>query len=133
MVGLDTLTVNLYYVGVQDRGLAFDVIDLVLAEQRCYSLCETVDDLATAGDARRVVGAHAFYGNAESRCVVHSVQHLCVVQERFGGDASPVQAHPAQRLALDAHGLQSELCGPDCGGVPPGTRANDRDIVVCHR
>ena len=49
------------------------------------------------------------------------------VQQRLRGDAADIEAGAAQRLAaLDAGGLQPELCRADRGDIAAGAGADDR-------
>ena len=45
------------------------------------------------------------------------VPYLRRTQQGFGRNTAPVEADPAERLALDDHGVHAELRGADRGGV----------------
>src|SRR5262245_33363026 len=50
------------------------------------------------------------------------------VNQRFAGDAPPVEAGSAEKLLLDKNNFGAELAGADCRDVAAGTTPNDRDI-----
>ena len=62
--------------------------------------------------------------------VGHMVE-VRVLQKRFRGDATNVQAGATESIALlDANGLEAELCGLDSSNITAGTTADDGQIGV---
>jgi hypothetical protein len=60
--------------------------------------------------------------------------HFADVQQRFGGDAAPIQAHAADLVAVDADDFLAELSQPDCGVISARPRADDDcvDLMFSH-
>ena len=76
--------------------------------------------------------------DVDCRCpVVHSARPelgcrghgLGGAEERLGGNAADVEAHPTQgRVPLDEHGLPAEVGGPEGGRVAPRPRPEDHHV-----
>jgi len=62
--------------------------------------------------------------------VVHQVEHLSRAQQRLGRDATPVEADPAQVLALDEADLHAQLRAADRGDVAAGAAADDDEVEL---
>jgi hypothetical protein len=107
-----------------------DVIDLVLAEQEPDALADLVGDAAAARDDRGEVGLDAADLDPELARVAEVVEHLGGAEQRLRRDAAPVEADPAEPLALDARGLEPELRAADRRDVAAGTRADNDDVVL---
>jgi hypothetical protein len=58
------------------------------------------------------------------------VRDLGVAEQRLGGDAADVEAHPAPVLLLDHGHVLAELGRADGGDVAAGPGAEDDDIEV---
>ena len=65
--------------------------------------------------------------------VLRIVQDLGAPEQRLGRDAAPVEADPAEHLALDDRCLQPQLRGADRGDIAAGARTEDDDVITfCH-
>src|SRR6266576_2648839 len=85
---------------------------------------------ALHGDA--VVGLHSTGFDAEFLGLTQQARDVGRVEQRFGGDAADVHAHPAELLFLDHRGAHAELGGTDRGDVAGGPPAqNDHIKHVC--
>src|SRR4029079_472491 len=60
------------------------------------------------------------------------VVELGVAQERLGGDAPDVEAHPAPVLGLDHRSLEPQLRGADRRHVAAKTSTEEDNIEVSH-
>ena len=110
-----------------------DVGDLVLLEQEADPLDQPLADLARALDGLGHVGLDLAHGHAELLGVAQVRDHGRALQQRLGGDAADVQAHPAQVALLDARRLVSELRGLDGGHVAAGPGADHHDVEAVVR
>lgn len=50
-------------------------------------------------------------------------------EQGLGGDATPVEADPAQPLALDDCSLQAKLCGADRRHITPGSGTENDEVI----
>src|SRR5690606_11316408 len=89
--------------------LALDHLDLVLLHQEADAGVELGVDLARALDHAGEVEAAVLGGEAVVPQVTELLIDLAALEQRLGGDAAPVEAYPAERLALDDRGLEAEL------------------------
>ena len=80
------------------------------------------------GDA--VVVLEVVEGNAELLGSVEEVEDLCVAEERFAGDASPVEADAAQLVPLHDRSLQAKLTCPDGGHIAARPGPDNRYIII---
>src|SRR5690606_3742708 len=66
--------------------------------------------------------------------ILQDVVDLRRAEQRFGGDAAPVQADAAEMLALDHRRLHAKLCGSDGRDIAAGAAADDDQVEagVCH-
>ena len=60
------------------------------------------------------------------------MDHLRILQQGLGGNATPVQAHTAQVFLFNQRRFQSQLARPDRGHISAGTPTNDDHIKVLH-
>ena len=60
--------------------------------------------------------------------VLHVVEDLGRAQQRLRGNTTPVEADPAEQLALDDRRIQPELRGADGGDIAAGAAADDHDV-----
>src|SRR5262249_44246732 len=60
---------------------------------------------------------------------VEGLEHLGRAQQRLGRDAAPVEADPAEVLALDARGLEAELSAADRRDIAARARPDHDDII----
>ena len=66
--------------------------------------------------------------------MVEVLEHLRRFEQGFGGDAAPVEADAAQRLALDNAHFQTQLRRPNGGYVAAGAAADHDQIKLqCHK
>ena len=106
----DLLRLERLLVALEDVDLALahqprgplDPVDLVLLEEELDALGEPADDLVLARvhllhvDRRRAVGNH----HAPLFRVLHDLQRVGVLEQRFGGNAAPDQTGAAERFLL---------------------------------
>ena len=68
-------------------------------------------------------------GKAIGVGMLHVVEYLGRAQQRLGRDAAPVEAYPAEILALDDRSLEAELARADRRDIAAGPRAKDDEVV----
>ena len=114
-----------------DGGVTIDVFDLVLLEEERNTAIQGSGDLPAPSDDFVPFDFDPFGLQSPFRSVRDGVLvQLGVVQQRFGGDAAPVQADATEFASLDAGDLHSELGGADGTDVAGGSSANDDEIEV---
>ena len=115
--------------GDSRRGL--DIVDLVLAQQEAHALGELVGGLAAARDHALEIEANLagfdamFLGRTANR-----FHRLGRIEQRLGGNTSPVEADAAGQVAFDHGHAHFKLAGADRGDITAGTRADDHKIVA---
>src|SRR5690606_18951173 len=102
---------------------ALDVLDLVLLEQVRHSLGALLRHLLRALARSRDVQLYVADLDAEVRQVAHPRRVVRALQHRLRRDATPIVAHAAQLVRLDARDLHPELSRPARRDVPAGARA----------
>jgi hypothetical protein len=108
-----------------------DDVDLVLFQERRYPAGELPDDAVLADLDARPVDLHVAGRQPELPGVQQVLVSRSVLEERLGGDASPVETSPAlEGVLLDEGGPEPELAGADRGHVAPRTAADDHDVVA---
>src|SRR5271157_622406 len=107
--------------------------NFILAEEALDAFIELAGDAAAAADHLAEVPV-ALAAIAESLAMIlDQLNQMCIGQERLGRDAAPVQADPAQLVALDAEDPLFELCCANGPGISGRSATNHHDvIVVCH-
>ncbi len=91
-----------------------------------------VGDRAAAVERDAEVGSD-LTGEAERRGFLgDDVGQLRIAQQRLGGDATHVEAHPAPVLGLDDGGVQAELRAADGRDITAGAGTEDDDVIVGH-
>src|SRR5207248_4300532 len=98
---------------------AVDPVDPVLLEKLLDAPCEARDNPVLAAHHSFQIQLDTTYLDAVVRCLLLDlVEEFARIQERLGGDAADVQAGAAEcRAALDAGGLEAQLCGTDRGDI----------------
>ncbi len=116
--------------------MALQPFDLVLLEQELDAAGELLDRVLALAVHRVEIEAgfhlHAELGEPAGDRLVIEVGRM---QHRLGRDAADIEAGAAQRLAaLDAAGLEPELCGTDGGNITAraGADYQDVEIIVSH-
>src|SRR5690606_22929165 len=104
--------------------------DLVLLHQVSDALVELLRHPARALHHCLKSGLYLLGNEAILLGVLHVVINLGRAQQRLGRDAPPVEADPAEQLALDDRGLEPELRRADRRDVAAGARSEDDDIVL---
>src|SRR5271166_432437 len=121
--------------GSVDHGLSPNHGNLVLLHEKAYAVVEALRYRARAlYDRGRVVTD--FLGRKPVILgMTHIVENLRRAQERFGGNAAPIETDAAQILALDDRGLEPQLGGSDSSDVAsrPGADDDDVEARVSHR
>jgi hypothetical protein len=111
------------------RGVAFDHVDGVFAEQAGHARGERRDDLVATGLDGRVVDLDAADLDAEVVSLADLRQQIGRAQNGLGRDAGVVEAASTDLVALDDNGLLAELGGTDRGDVAAGS-GPDHDAVI---
>ena len=115
---------------VGQRGLALDVVDLVLLEQPGDAAGERLDDLQRGArltapkSTRRLADC-----DAEVAGVADLGEDVGRAQHRLGRDARVVEAAAAHDVLLDDGGLHPQLRRADRGDVPAGAGPDDDAVV----
>jgi hypothetical protein len=118
-------------VGGRELGDAVHDLDLALLGQAHEAAGELADDGLLPAAQRVDVDLRLAEGDAVRRGLLRLREHLRHVEQRLGGDAAHVEAHAAERLvALDEHGLEPEIGGPEGRGVAAGPRAEHDDVAL---
>ena len=129
-VSFPTFTVRFLpqHAGAPDDG------DLVLLHQELDALGVLLRDLARAPHGDAVVGLHGADLDPELLGVVSDqVGDVGAVQQRLGGDAADVDAHPAELVPLDHGGGEPQLGRADGADVPGRPAAHDDHVErLCH-
>jgi len=94
---------------------------------------ELADDFVLMADERGVVHGRLLDGDAGKLAVADAREGIGGGNQRFGGDASPIEASAAELLFFDNGDGGAELGGADGGGITTGTGADDCEIKVFHR
>ncbi len=109
-------------------GRALDHLDLVLLHQEGDALVHRRRDAARALDDGVEVKRRAGRRQAVVLQMAQALELLARLQQGLGRDTAPVQADPAQVLALDDGDLLAQLAGADSRDVTAGARADDDEI-----
>ncbi len=123
------LALHLERVGALEGSRAHVHGDLVLLHQVRDALVELFGDATAALHHRLKIGLYLFGNQAVILGVLHVVKDLGRAQQRLGRDAAPVEADPAEQLALDDRRLEPELRGADRRDIAAGARSEDDDVV----
>ena len=113
----------------QDAGGAGEVGDIVLAEQVADAPGHPSHHLAAAGYGDGVIRRKVVKAQAELVGAVDVGEDFGVFQQRFGGDAAPVEAHAAQGFAFNHAGRHTQLAGADAGHIAAGAAADYGYII----
>ncbi len=121
------------HAGFGDGGGAAEVVDFVFLEEHFDAASQFVDHAAAAADDFGPIERKLVEGHAEIAGMLgHQLVKFGVAEERFGRDATPVEASAAGAFHFDAGHLFAELCGADRADVSGGSAAY-HDEVVCHK
>src|ERR1700688_2110063 len=113
-----------------DRRVGFEIIDLVFLEEEAHAFGELVGGGARACDHFFEIEADLAYFDAVFfRRAANRVHRARGVEQRFGGDASPVKAYAARAVALDDGDSHFELGGANRGDVSAGAGADYDEII----
>ena len=116
-----------------ERRLAFDELHAVGFEERLDAVDVGVHDVAL--EFRNCLALDFGLGHAQSDRVraLDVTDHLADVQERFGRNASPIEADAADLVAVDADDLFAELPEANRNVIAAGPGADDRgvDLKFC--
>ena len=112
------------------RALAHVHGDLVLLHQVRDARLSCLATPAAALHHRLKIGLYPFGNQAIILGVLHVVEDLGRAQQRLGRDAPPVEADPAEQLALDDRGLQPQLRRADRRDIAAGARSENDDVVL---
>ncbi len=132
-IGLPLFVGDFDGVGGDQLGLAHVDVDLVVLQQVADPLGQPLGDLAAALDRLGVIQFQVVEGEAKgAAAVMQQFGDVGVFEQRFGGDATHVQADAPDPLFFDHGGFQSQLGGADGGDIPARPGANHNDIIVAH-
>ena len=114
-----------------DRGVAIDVFNFVFLKEERNTAVQGSRDLAASSDDFVPFDLNPF-GLQSPFCTMRDgvLVELGVVQQCFGGNAAPIQAHATQFAPLNAGDLHSKLGSADGADVAGGSSANDDEIKV---
>ena len=110
------------------RGFAPYDGDVVFLEKASHPPIETLRDLPGTLHNRFGVETHIVRGEAEILGVSKKIVDFRGSQERFGGNASPVETNAAQMFPFDNRRLHAELRGANGGDIAAGPGSNDDQI-----
>ena len=109
-------------------GRPLDHLDFVFLHQEADALIQLFGHAARALDDGVEVERRAGRRQAVLLQVAQALELLARLQQGLGRDAAPVQADPAQVLALDNSDLQAQLAGANGRDITAGARADDDEI-----
>src|SRR6516165_7783448 len=113
-----------------DQGLAPDHGNLVFLHEKADAVVEPLGDGARALDDSAGVVGDLTGRQSVIVGMLQIVQNLSRAQERFGRDATPVEANAAEIITLDNGRLEPKLRGPDGSDVASGSRTDDDNVVA---
>ncbi len=125
LVALDDLD----HAGGGHGGLADDVVDLVLAEERLDALGHLAGDAARALHDRGEIEADLLHADAVDVRLLDLGVELGALEQGLGRDAAPVETGAAGALHLDARDFLAELAGANGARVARGAAADDDEVV----
>ena len=118
-----------------DNALGSNDLHALAFARRLDAPAHGEDDLFLALHHAREVHLGLGHADAEGRGFADLAQQVGAGEQRLGGNASPVQAGPAQLGALDHGHFSTELCGTKRGDIAGGAAAEHHDAlghaVVC--
>ena len=117
--------------GSCDAGAAAQERDLRAAEQALDAAAERLRNFVLVAVQRRKVEARAIC--ADARAVVRIAPDLRGVQQSLRRHTAAVQAGAAALAVLNNSRMQAKLRGAQRGGIAAGARADDDELIVCHR
>ena len=100
------------------------------AEEEIDASGHAVDDLPAALHGHAVVGVKVVELEPELVGAVDVRDDLGVFEERFRGDAAPIEADTAKGFSLDDAGFEAQLTGSDAGHIAAGPAANYRYVIL---
>ena len=109
--------------------IAHDGVDFIFAEEEIHAFAHAFGHAAAAGHHLAEIVGSPFHMEAVFFGMVEVVHHFGAFEQGLGGDTAPVEAHPAERLALDHGSFHTELRSPDRGNIAAGSASNDDNIV----
>jgi len=135
VLGLDHLLAavlcgDLNLAAGQELAIAHDDVDLVLLHQELHPLGHAVGNATGTVDHATEIDLGLGHLDAVILGVLDVFEHVGALEQRLGGDASPIQADAAQGFTFDDGGLQTELGGADGGYITTGAAAEYHDIVL---
>ena len=119
-------------VGGGDPGGAVEQGHLGALQQALHAGGQGLGDVALIGEDLADVGADILGVDADGGAVLGAVIHLGGVEQGLGGHTAPVQTGAAGLAVFHHGGLQTQLGGPEGGGVAAGTGADDDELIVVH-
>ena len=115
------------------RAAAVHVLHLVLSQQHPDARGESPDHAAAAVDRLAEVVLEVVDGDAELLGPVEQAEHLRVLEQRFAGNAAPVEADAAQLRLLNQRRPQAQLARAYGCHVAAGPAADYRHVKVIVR
>ena len=106
------------------------MLDFVLAEEHRYPTGQPVHHPTAAVNGFAEVRPDTLDANPVFARVLHETENFGIPQQRFGGDASPIQAYTTEGVSLHDHGLHAQLSGADCGYVSSRTGTEHRNVII---
>src|SRR5690606_40907777 len=112
---------------IEQFASAADVLHLVLFEQERNAVVHSIGDgTAPCNDLGEI---HlCLDGKAVIASMVEELLVLCTLEQCFRWDAPPVEAHPAETVALNAYRLHAELGCSNCSYVAAWSSSNHHNI-----
>ena len=114
----------------QQLAVAHDHIDVVLLHEERDAFAHAVCHASAALDHAAEVGLGGSHTDAVVLCVFDVLKHVGALQQRLCGDAPPVQANAAKRLALHDCGFQTQLRCADGGHISAGSASKNNHVVL---
>ena len=127
------LALDLHHPGARERAASRHQRDLVLPEEELDALGHAIGDAAAALDGLGVIGLEALHPDPEVTGALEQMDDLGIAEQGLGGDAAPVQTHPAGTIVLDRGDAQPELSAANRGDVPARPRPDHRHIDLMRR
>ena len=106
-----------------------DHLDFVLFQQSFHARVQSLGHLPRPLDDFRDIEGNLFGRKAELFHPANQMPHLAGAQQRFGRNASPIQANTTQMFSLDQRDRQPQLPCPDRRRITTGTASDHYDIV----
>ena len=119
-------------IAVFQRGRPGDYLHAIFGEQSLDTFDELFGNLAAAIDGRAEVELGVGDGDAPLACITDEIDDVCVLEDRFAGDATPVEAEPADAITFEERNGESKLGCANGGHVTARATANDCNVEVSH-